>query len=689
MKEHLKCNILSFDWPEIKTTFYFTLNDIEGSHRIHHSKFSENILKAFPNLNTKETEFIFTTFDTPSPNGIPIQIKMFKQELHIYKQYLKNKVKQHFLNKGYVVDKNFVRDTQVWIPGKNTKNPHFQLHYKFSLKIQFAQVTEYPELVVSYDGTSKVLKKSVAEIEDSTLISKTIIGTKIYNYQKKIDTPEKEAYFNSINLNEAYPIFNLKLGRALNIPLEVPSRENRYKKYLTILNAFKNRELITNEFKEILPLYDDDFIDVPQNRINHISPQLGTLEYGNKNTGKVPKFDLPNFKPYGRPPNPNIKIFFIHHETHQETIRLLYDHLTKGITNNFPGIEKFLNLKIGLANEHFIKYKNLSNPIPEIEEQLGTLTFNDNVAYAAFFISPVSKSTQDPQEKIMYYRVKELLLNEKIVTQVIDHNDLKKNIKNYQWHLNNISLALHAKLGGTPWKLAVTAQKELVIGVGAFTNRDENRRYIASAFSFQNNGLFSRFHYFTNNETKQLAGSICKAIRDFTSVAQADKVVIHFYKEMRYEELKPIIDGMNKLNLNIPLYILNINKTDSEDIFAYDLNWHNKLMPKSGTYVRIGNNKYLLFNNARYTDYDNYPASEGYHFPIKISISSPDKDALEDNEVILKLLTQVYQFSRLYWKSMRQQNVPVTIKYPEMLAQIAPRFNATPNDTSNNKLWFL
>jgi hypothetical protein len=35
---------------------------------------------------------------------------------------------------------------------------------------------------------------------------------------------------------------------------------------------------------------------------------------------------------------------------------------------------------------------------------------------------------------------------------------------------------------------------------------------------------------------------------------------------------------------------------------------------------------------------------------------------------------KVYQFSRLYWKSVRQQNLPVTIKYPEMVAQFYPYF---------------
>ena len=264
-----------------------------------------------------------------------------------------------------------------------------------------------------------------------------------------------------------------------------------------------------------------------------------------------------------------------------------------------------------------------------------------------------------------------------------------ENQYNFQFSLQNMALAIHAKLDGAPWKLAVTDKKELVIGVGAFTNQGENRRYIASAFSFQNNGLFRNFEYFNQNQTKLLAGSILKAIRDFTSVAQADKVVIHFYKEMKYEELQPIIEGMHQLKLGVPLYILNINKTESEDIIAYDLNWNHKLMPVSGTYIRIDSNQFLLFNNARYPNSQYYTDTDGYPFPIKIKMSSPDDDAFEDANVALELLTQVYQFSRLYWKSLRQQNVPITIKYPEMVAQIAPRFNNGVPEDAKNKLWFL
>jgi hypothetical protein len=50
----------------------------------------------------------------------------------------------------------------------------------------------------------------------------------------------------------------------------------------------------------------------------------------------------------------------------------------------------------------------------------------------------------------------------------------------------------------------------------------------------------------------------------------------------------------------------------------------------------------------------------------------------------------VYQFSRMYWKSISQQNMPVTIMYPEMVAEIFPYFkNPVLSDFGKESLWFL
>lgn len=100
--------------------------------------------------------------------------------------------------------------------------------------------------------------------------------------------------------------------------------------------------------------------------------------------------------------------------------------------------------------------------------------------------------------------------------------------------------------------------------------------------------------------------------------------------------------------------------------------------------------KYLLFNNSRYSDSPTFQSSESYPFPIKLKITSPTPEALQDTKMIKKLIEQVYQFSRLYWKSLRQQNVPITIKYPEMVAEIAPNFdNKEIPPYGKEILWFL
>ncbi len=706
MQEHLKSNVLNFHWPKTLPTFFLTLEEIEGSFPVHKSKFSKQIKECFNDEDITSKDEIYTTYDKPLQDAPSIKLNLTnRKELRIYKQFLKHQLREHFRNKGYIVGKNFVRDVQVWLPSSNENTEHYNLYYKFSFKIQFQKISELPELVISYDGTSKVLTSSVKDIENTEHIGRCVYGQSTFNYQMPLDTEEKRDFYDSIEFDQAFPLFRLELAQELGIPIDPPQKpDNKYKKYVALINSFATKYLFTDEFQSIFAFAKAEFIDVPLHSIQHIDPNKGLLEFGkdqynNRKTHLVPKIAMNSLNPYRRPPIQNIKFFFVYHTSHKSGITSFYNNLKYGVNGldakktYFKGIEDYVNIKAATSKGHFIEFTNENDPIPEIQDQLENLNFDhDNIRFAAFYISPFDRFTPDPEDREVYVRIKELFLNEGIVTQVVDYQKMIENIENqytFQFTLQNMTLALHAKLGGAPWKLAVTDKKELVIGVGAFTNQGENRRYIASAFSFQNNGLFRGFEYFDQSETKLLAGSICKAIRDFTSIAKADKVVIHFYKEMRREELQPIVRGMNALKLKVPLYILNINKTESEDIIAYDLNWGDKLMPVSGTTIRIDENQYLLFNNARYPKSQWYADSEGYPFPIKIRISSPDEDALEDMDTVKQLLTQVYQFSRLYWKSLRQQNVPITIKYSEMVAKIAPRFNAPIPAHAKDKLWFL
>jgi hypothetical protein len=196
---------------------------------------------------------------------------------------------------------------------------------------------------------------------------------------------------------------------------------------------------------------------------------------------------------------------------------------------------------------------------------------------------------------------------------------------------------------------------------------------------------------FRPKELPALVGSIREAVETFhKSKPQATRIIIHFYKVISQKELKPILDMLyNGLNLPIPIIVVTINKTVSKELLAFDTDSTDKYMPYSGTYIRMAERQYLLFNNTRYKP-DSKVIDKEYHFPIKIKLTSTHLELLDDEALIDKLIDQVYQFSRMYWKSVSQQNIPVTIAYPEMVATIYSHFKQhyIPEFGTDN-LWFL
>lgn len=116
-------------------------------------------------------------------------------------------------------------------------------------------------------------------------------------------------------------------------------------------------------------------------------------------------------------------------------------------------------------------------------------------------------------------------------------------------------------------------------------------------------------------------------------------------------------------------------------------------LPLSGTYMRSGFNQFLLCNNTRFDE-----ASEslnGHPYPVKVYFDTGGegdiKEQLEDEEWVYELLEQVYQFSRLSWKGINSvQSMPVTISYPEMVAEKFPYFEGDMiPEFGKRNFWFL
>lgn len=186
---------------------------------------------------------------------------------------------------------------------------------------------------------------------------------------------------------------------------------------------------------------------------------------------------------------------------------------------------------------------------------------------------------------------------------------------------------------------------------------------------------------------------ILLAVRRYCSEHKSLKrLVIHFYKNMSWRELAPIERGLARLGLDIPVYVVSINKTMSDDVVGFDLA-HAHKMPYSGSWLPIGQDQYLFYNSML-IEGQPFQSRDGYPLPLKISIqyypSSKESSGIAEQATIPDLLRQVSLFSRLYWKSVSKQSLPVTLKYPEMLAEIAPHFTRPELPKAGKEtLWFL
>ncbi len=699
MNKDLFFNILTFNIPKKPITFYFSKEKNGFSQEIYKTKFPTNIEELFPDIKDENPDFIYTSFIYEKEGYQPLTLNLKEQPIELIKHYFNWRIKKYFKSKKKVVKTNFVKDVQVWIKDNTFKNPTFAKYDKFTLKLQFEEVSDFGELVIAYDGTTKILKTPVSELVKD--ISPTLLTGVIYNR-----TYHKFEYLQEFanDFSNTYAVLNNDIRNALGYEADKKEKGNKYIGYKAKIDNFIKRHIIQDAFKKIIPINCKYYLPVEKKRIGEVSKECNDLVFNGGAVGQKPKYDFKQLKPF-KPCtqiHKNIHLFYIFHKEHTNEAKTLQHYLQKGF-KWYRGLQEYAGVLYHVEKGFSIVFDDMENPLPQISEGIKNLKLKSDVTYVAIYLSPISKYEQDLAKKQIYYKVKEQLLLRRIVSQVIDANKfIEKNNEylanpersnGYVYDLTNISLAMLAKLEGIPWQLNITPKKELVIGVGAFKNVEENIRYVASAFSFQNNGKFNEFQYFSKSDTKNLGGAICDAIWQYVNIVQdPDKVVIHFYKEMKNEEVEPILEMMNMLNLECPLYIVNINKTKSEDIIAFDQNWYGKLMPKSGTFINISKteHKYLLFNNSRYDDSKTYPSTEGYPFPVKLKITSPTPEALSDSKIIKKLIEQVYQFSRLYWKSLRQQNVPITIKYPEMVAEIAPRFDGnTIPPYGEETLWFL
>ena len=604
------------------------------------------------------------------------------------------KIVRHFRGLGFPVCRDFIGRIEVWIP-KDEGNAI--LYNRYTLRPYYKDITDGWQIDVSHSGESRCSKKTLYEVDLDDHGFDVIVGTEVLR-RKQV----KQYHFQKYG--GVRPIVNKYTKKVLNLSEPRSYDRNKYATKMKKVSDFIQTYLVTPQFQDALDiniLNNGALIEVKPSDILMVDDKAKNLKYGDGYVGAIPRNEFSEHGPFTQPQP--FKYFFVSLDSPKSnaTRNRLYNifqngrdtsvirqgDIETGTNRTFKRLGEYLTQPLSWVPKLSLSYKSYDTALQELQQHLmDDSRFIPGTNYIAIIISEIHKDTQDPRLHELYYRMKELLMKSKITSQVIYAPNIDNN--SFGYFLPNIAAAITGKQFGMPWGLESLSQRnDMIVGIGA-SKQQGRKPYLGTAFCFDKEGQFREFDCCQAEDTEALGTSLKKALWQFCKEYQKpDRLIIHYYKKLRREEGEQIEMMLKQNGLQCPVYVVNMVTAVNDDLIAFDAS-KSDLMPASGTYVHLRDTQFLLYNNERYSDY----GKADILFPIKLTITSANTNTggILTKEDTIDIITQVYQFCRLYWKSVKMQNVPITIAYPELVAEYVPHFNDEDlPEFGKHNLWML
>lgn len=666
-------NSLLFNGLKSEVFYHFSKKKLKDSHPFKPNTLPPTLVERLE-LSAND-EPIFCSFNEHYPTSVPFPIDL-KSYPTFAQQALHIQILEYFTQKGYLNTLSFINGVMIYLEDIEKSDNDQKVYNSFELRVTVTHKSI--TLLVSYSGKKSFSKQTVHQVlKRGVQLSDIAV---VANKNRLIKLKDK-SQTSQLDWSCCYPKLNRSIRQKLGYS-EVSNGKNQYK-YATYLNNIEwllKNELSTEQFLSIFP-HSKNWITTPYQESKSVSIIKTSNQlriFGNNQKDTVISSALAKYGPYNPPSFGNYTFFFIYHKDHLQK----RNQMESAISDKLP---KLIRLNYSLNPSLDIIYSSYTEPFFEIKEQLEAMNLKPQTTYVAIYLSLTDKVECTDELSANYYKIKELLLQRGIVSQVIHHQKINSN--SFNFFIPNIAVSLCAKLGGTPWIDSTALNDELVIGIGAYKSIKSKRQYIGNACAFSNNGLFRGIKAYPSTEINALGGNLAMAVRDFVKEGKKLKrIIIHFYKVMSDKELQPIQDMLSDIDIEIPIIIITINKTESSDYLIFDTSTESK-MPLHGTAVNIKDNQWLLCNNERYET--NSEVKKG-RFPLKLRFNCKDSSQIDRGTIINDYLPQIIQFSKLYWKSVSNKSHPVTMLYSEMVAQFYQHFE-TPafSDKYEKTAWFL
>ncbi len=591
--------------------------------------------------------------------------------------FIKEKIYDFFVQKNFLIGRSFINNLEVW--EQKTSNSDHDEYVVWGLTIE-KSANDYVLTIGLNSQDSIIHKKTLKDLGiNESFVKRVLIGNRIYRVTKI--KPEEAL--------TGQPVLNKKLTKALLTSTIYGSPKFAFPNHYKLIMAFYDTYLKGQEVFSGLTVLASGLREVkPDERF--VLPREGNLlEFADDKSEYDPYRGFSKYGPYKVPDDiAKAKFIFIFGNSDRDSANNLYKYFKYGY-RHFPGLEAFSKVPFDVDKENSITFENFSDPLPEFRTKVANLKLNSDFKYLALYISPFSEETAGESEKKAYFEIKEELLKRNITSQVIESDKLKSQAVHF--YLPNMAIAILAKLGGIPWKLKRQPENYLLLGYGDSRADSGGRKYIGNTVCFDNSGVFKALKCFEYSE-ENLQVNLQKAIVEHIAQnGEPSRLIIHYFKDWGSREDTKLERAFSYLNLKIPYIVLNINDNKARDYICFDLSYSGKI-PISGTVVEIKKNKsYIMFNNERYSDdISTYKGDD--KFPVKVKISASRGISLDEKSEISSLLDQVYQFTRLYWRSIKQKAVPVTIEYAKELSEKISFFTTKElpqSDVAQKSLWFI
>ncbi len=622
-------------------------------------------------------EYLYYAFEQ-IPQIAPIHIDLSRHKYFV-KPYIHSKLKKYFEQQNLMTIDDFVNGLQVW-SRKGVKHQRFQEYEKISLReVSLVQLSRM-EMLISFDGKSYSTLEPKAALNVQSHFSKYIENNQIKRVPK----------YEPINENGAHPVLSYPLKKELHFPYEGTANRNTYLEYYEKISAFYSQYLQGKTIADNLHFLDEGFVQLTESEIHKTKFVSNKLRFGNDNEDNSVYSGLKKYGPFAVPPTENLRFIFVYKPAHSAAAKKLYGALSQGIKESggfSPGLKDYLKVKFQMADQHRIVLSS-NNIYKELEDQLNAYPQHNGLNYFVVYLTDHKRIESESDNEEEYYRIKYILLQRGILSQFIYYKNIL--LDSFRYHLPNIQVAILAKLGGIPWKLDTFSSDKLIIGFGV--KRTENNIFLGNSLFFKEDGTFHKFESFQNDNLNSIGAALRTNIETVLHQGELNisKLVIHYYKTLNDDEAEEIENVLRFFNLEIPYVVLTINDSKSRDYVFFDA-MYDKKMPVSGTIIELRyRSEYLLSNNMRHDETQSYGIRQ-YPFPLKIKINKSE-NVLHDVFDTKQLLDQVYSFSRIYWKSIGQASLPVTISYSKIVADLASHFpnSRLPEDpVAHSNLWFL